>query len=113
MHPQEELQQLLERQKSLKQELQHKKQELLEAQRNRRTILKKQIARAQVRINAKQRKSETRKKILMGACAMDIAANDPGFARILRHSLDAFLERPRDRELFDLPPKEATHGNPS
>ena len=113
MNPEEELQQLRQRQKSLKQELDGQKKELVEAQRKRRAILKKQISRAQVRINSKVRKADTRRKILYGACALDMAAKDPAFARILRNCLDDFLTKPQDRDLLDLPPKESTHGNPS
>ena len=111
--PQKELAELLERKQELEESLTKREAELKQLRRNKKLILEQQIRRAQVRVNAKQRKLETRKKILVGACAMDIAAKDPSFARILRHSLDAFLERERDRELFDLAPKEAAHGNPS
>ena len=103
--PQKELAELLERKQELEESLTKREAELKQLRRNKKLILEQQIRRAQVRVNAKQRKLETRKKILVGACAMDIAAKDPSFARILRHSLDAFLERERDRELFDLPPR--------
>ena len=103
--PQKELAELLERKQELEESLTKREAELKQLRRNKKLILEQQIRRAQVRVNAKQRKLETRKKILVGACAMDIAAKDPSFARILRHSLDAFLERDRDRELFDLPPR--------
>ena len=111
--PQKELAELLERKQELEESLTKREAELKELRRKKKLLLEQQIRRAQVRVNAKERKLETRKKILVGACAMDIAAKDPSFTRILRHSLDAFLERDRDRELFDLAPKEAAHGNPS
>ena len=112
-NPQKELAELNKRKAELEDSLSKREAELKQLRRKKKLILENQIKRAQVRVNAKERKLETRKKILVGACAMDIAAKDPSFARILRHSLDAFLERERDRELFDLPPKEAAHGNPS
>ena len=111
--PQKELDELNKRKAELEDSLSKREADLKQLRRKKKLLLEQQIRRAQVRINAKERKLETRKKILVGACAMDIAAKDPSFARILRHSLDAFLERDRDRELFDLPPKEAAHGNPS
>ena len=50
MNPQEELNELLARQESLKQELKERKKELVEAQRHRKETLKRQIQRAQSRI---------------------------------------------------------------
>ena len=105
--PQKELDALLERKRGLEDNLTKRENELKELRREKKTLLERQIARATSRLNARERKLDTRRKILTGACAMDIAAKDPGFARILRHSLDAFLTLDRDRTLFDLPPKEA------
>ena len=72
MNPQEELNQLLERQEALHQELKERKKELLEAQRLRKETLKRQIRRAQSRITAAQRKRRTRQPdthgLLPGAC---------------------------------------------
>ena len=67
------------------------------------SLLERQIRRAQVRINAKERKRDTRRRILAGACVLDRAAKDPDSARHLKEILDAFLGR--DRALFDLPPR--------
>ena len=105
MTPQEELKQLLQRQESLQQELKDKRKELLDAQRRRTDILKRQIKQAQSRITAAQRKRDTRKKILVGACVLDRADKDPDSARRLRQDLDEFLDRDRDRELFGLAPR--------
>ena len=58
------------------------------------------------------RARDTRHKILAGACVLDRAAKDPVSAKHLKEILDVFLERDRDHQLFDLPPKEAPHGNP-
>ena len=67
MNPQEELNQLLERQEALHQELKEQKKELLEAQRLRKETLKRQIQRAQSRTSAAERKRRTRRLILMGS----------------------------------------------
>ena len=114
MNPQEELNQLLERQEALHQELKERKKELLEAQRVRKDTLKRQIRRAQSRITTAQRKRRTRQP--------DPHGELPG-ARHRRRSRQAgsphersrcvFLERDRDRELFNLAPnKENADGNP-
>ena len=112
MDPQAELQKLLDRQESLKQELKERKKELLDAQRQRKETLKRQIQRAQSRISAAQRKRRTRRLILMGSYLEHVTGDDPDKRDRLIKGLDVFLERDRDRELFDLPPnKENSDGN--
>ena len=112
MNPQEELDQLLDRQEALNQELKARKKELLEAQRLRKDTLKRQIRRAQSRITAAARKLRTRRLILMGSYLEHVTGDDPGKRDRLMKGLDVFLERDRDRELFDLPPnKEISDGN--
>ena len=112
MEPQEELKQLLARQEALKQELKARKKELQEAQRVRKETLKRQIQRAQSRITAAQRKRRTRRLILMGSYLEHVTGDDPAKRASLMKGLDVFLERDRDRELFDLPNKENENGNP-
>ena len=111
MDPQEELQQLLARQESLRQELKAKKKELLEAQRLRKTTLNRQIQRAKSRITARERKLRTRRLILMGSYLEHVTQNDPERKARLMKGLDGFLERDRDRELFDLPSKVQPTGD--
>ena len=113
MQPQEELEQLLARQEALNQELKAKKKELQDAQRRQRDNLQKQIRRAQARISAVERKRRTRRLILMGSYLEHVTANDPDKRDRLIKGLDVFLERDRDRELFDLPHKENPNGKPS
>ena len=113
MEPQDELQQLLARQESLNQELKAKKKELQDAQRRQRDNLQKQIRRAQTRISAAERKRRTRRLILMGSYLEHVTGNDPDKRDRLIKGLDVFLERDRDRELFDLPHKENPNGKPS
>ena len=113
MNPQEELNQLLERQEALHQELKEQKKELLEAQRLRKETLKRQIHRAQSRITAAERKRRTRRLILLGSYLEHVTqATIPASEIRLIKGLDVFLERGRDRELFDLPNKEHKNGNP-
>ena len=105
MDPQEELDQLLARQETLKQELKARKKELVEAQRHRKETLKRQIQRAKSRITAAERKRRTRRLILMGSYLEHVTQADPHSLDRLMKGLDGFLERDRDRELFDLAPK--------
>ena len=114
MEPQDELQQLLDRQEALNQELKAKKKELQDAQRRQRANLQKQIRRAQARVSAAERKRRTRRLILMGSYLEHVTQDDPERKARLMKELDGFLERDRDRGLFDLPPnKENSDGNPA
>ena len=112
MEPQEELEQLLARKETLKQELKARKKELQDAQRRQRDNLKRQIQRAQSRTSAAERKRRTRRLILMGSYLEHVAGDDPCKRDSLMKGRDGFLERDRDRGLFDLPPnKEISDGN--
>ena len=106
MEPQEELEQLLDRQETLKQELKAKKKELLEAQRRQKANLQKQIRRAQARLSTAERKQRTRRLILLGSYLEHVTGDDPAKRDSLLQGLDVFLERDRDRALFDLAPRE-------
>ena len=113
MQPQDELEQLLARQEALNKELKAKKKELQDAQRRQRDNLQKQIRRAQARISAAERKRRTRRLILIGSYLEHVTDNDPDKRDRLIKGLDVFLERDRDRELFELAPnKEISDGNP-
>ena len=112
MNPQEELDQLLQRQEVLHQELKERKKELLEAQRVRKETLKRQIRRAQSRITTAERKRRTRRLILLGSYLEHVTGDDPGKRDSLMQGLDVFLDRDRDRELFGLPHKENENGKP-
>ena len=112
MQPQAELEQLLASQEALNQELKAKKKELQEAQRRQRDNLQKQIRRAQTRVSAADRKHRTRRLILMGSYLEHVTQADPERKDRLMKELDGFLERDRDRALFDLTPnKENSDGN--
>ena len=101
------------RQEALNQELKAKKKELQDAQRRQRDNLQKQIRRVQARISAAERKRRTRRLILIGSYLEHVTGNDPDKRDRLIKGLDVFLERDRDRELFELAPnKEISDGNP-
>ena len=83
--------------RQLKEELAQKKAKLKVAQ-----------ARIRARISVRNRKRRTRCLILVGSYMEHVIQTDPDLkARIIK-GLDGFLERDRDRELFDLAPKEKT-----
>ena len=111
MNPQEELQKLLDRQEALKKELAERKKELQEAQRRRKDVLKRQIQRAKSRITAAERKRRTRRLILIGSYIDHVTQSDPHSLERLLKGLDEFLERDRDRELFDLAPRNTEKTN--
>ena len=69
------------------------------------SLLERQIRRAQVRINAKERKRRTRRLILLGSYLDHCMETDLDSKTRAMKGLNGFLER--DRALFDLPPKEA------
>ena len=69
------------------------------------SLLERQIRRAQVRINAKERKRRTRRLILLGSYLDHCMEKDLDSKTRAMKGLNGFLER--DRALIDLPPKEA------
>ena len=104
--PQKELAELLERKQELEDSLTKREADLKQLRRKKKLILEQQIRRAQVRINTKERKRRTRRLILLGSYLDDIIQNDPVSMKRVSKGLDEFLERDRDRELFDLPPRQ-------
>ena len=58
--------------------------------------------------STEQRKLETRRKILAGAWILHRQDHDDRLRLMLMQGLDEFLERDKDRALFNLPPKEGS-----
>jgi len=54
----------------------------------------------------RERKDDTRRKIIYGALAMEHADGHPDFAAVMERLLNRYVVRPGDRKLFDLPPRE-------
>ena len=75
--------------------------------------LKAAEARIRARISVRERKRRTRRLILIGSYMEHVTKTDPDRKARLMKELDGFLERDRDRELFDLLPKEGSHLKPS
>ena len=83
--------------RQLKEELAQKKAKLKVAQ-----------ARIRARISVRDRKRRTRRLILIGSFMEHVTQTDPDLKARLMKGIDGFLERDRDRELFDLVPKEVS-----
>ena len=96
--------------KSLQEKYEIEAQELMEKLAKKKAKLKAAEARIRGRISVRERKRRTRRLILMGSYLEHVTQNDLERKARLMKELDGFLERDRDRELFDLPRKEATHG---
>ena len=80
--------------RQLKEELAQKKAKLKAAE-----------ARIRARISVRNRKRRTRCLILVGSYMEHVIQTDTDLKARLIKGLDGFLERDRDRELFDLPPR--------
>ena len=76
----------------------------IEKLKERRAQLSNRIARLRNVERAKERKRETRRKILVGAAVIAEAKKFPKTERWLRRMLARRLTRPRDRALFGLEP---------
>ena len=79
-------------------------QRLEELEQRKAQILNK-IARLRNVESAKDRKRDTRRKILAGSWVLAEAETDPALSQRLRTGLDAFLERDGDREVWGLTPR--------
>jgi hypothetical protein len=66
--------------------------------------LEARIQALEARNKLKERKNDTRKKILIGSYYLSQASKENAFHE-LKQIMDAFLERENDRQLFGLPPK--------
>ena len=77
--------------------------------RKKKAKLKAAEARIRARISVRERKRRTRRLILIGSYLEHVTKTDPDRKARLMKELDGFLERDRDRELFDLLPKEGSH----
>lgn len=69
--------------------------------------LQMEAARLQTELKSEKRKADAKRKILMGAGAMSLAASDAAFAAALKDHLHKTVRRPADRELLGLDPLAA------
>ena len=106
MDLEERLDELKSRKRELQDRLGQSKKEFLSLQKEKKRTLENQIRRAQYRITAAERKRRTRQLILIGSVVKKKADQDSRTRLWLLHALDEDLDRPQDRELFDLDPKK-------
>ena len=71
-------------------------------------MIRKYARRVRSRLSARERKTDTRRKILVGAMMLKVADHHPKTKEFMLQNLNDFLEHPRDRAVFDLPPKEGS-----
>ena len=96
--------------RSLQSTYESEAQDLREKLAKKKAKLKAAEGRIRARISTRERKLRTRRLILIGSYMEHVTQTDPDQRDSLMKGLDGFLERDRDRELFDLAPKEASHG---
>ena len=106
MELEERLEDLKNRKRELQGRLAQSKKEFLSLQKEKKRTLENQIRRAQYRITAAERKRRTRRLILIGSVVKKKADQDSKTRLWLDQALDEDLNRPQDRELFDLDPKK-------
>ena len=106
MDLEERLAELKSRKRELQDRLGQSKKEFLSLQKEKKRTLENQIRRAQYRITAAERKRRTRQLILIGSVVKKKADQDSKTRLWLDQALDEDLDRPQDRELFDLGPKK-------
>ena len=69
--------------------------------------IKAELQRLNAREQQAERKRDTRRKILLGARVLDRIARGELAEAEVKADMERFLERDRDRALFDLPPRAA------
>ena len=77
--------------------------ERIEKLRAQKEALATRIRREEAKVRTRERKDDTRRKILAGAAVLDEAEQKPEFNAQLVKLLSRFLSRPDDRALFGLP----------
>jgi large subunit ribosomal protein L7/L12 len=75
----------------------------LDSLKKKRDIINARIRLVQNREQSKERKDNTRRKILIGSYYLDQANKNNSFNDIVK-LMDSYLTRDSDRMLFDLPP---------
>lgn len=81
-----------------------KNQERIETLRSRRAQIDAELLRLEAKAKAEDRKTDTRRKILIGAVVMQEMEKRPDFATWMRKLIGQRLTRSRDRALFGMGP---------
>ena len=98
------IEKLRKKQDDLEEKARASRQRIQALKRKKRQVLTRQVRRAQARLNTHERRRRTRRLILIGTLVEHQVNHSEEAQSRLRHDLDVFLKRERDRELFDLPP---------
>ena len=94
----------------LKKDYEKQERELKDKLAKKKAKLEAATRRLRARAAATERKQDTRRKILAGALVLARAAQDTKANQQLTEGLDEFLERDRDRALFNLGPRPTDAG---
>ena len=100
-----ELEALQQKQTAMKAELSQRRKNLVELQQKKQRVLKAQIRRAQARITNAERKRRTHRLVLLGTYLDHRMETDPISKTRAMEGLDEFMERDRDRAVFNLAPR--------
>ena len=68
--------------------------------------IKAELQRLDARERQAERKRDTRRKILAGAMVLDRVARGVLTEQLFLRDMDEFLDRPHERALFELPPRQ-------
>ena len=71
------------------------------------TKLNAELQAAEEQEAEEERKREMQRNMLIGRAFQIAAKKDPKVKTLMDNLLDGFLEKERDRQLFDLPPRSA------
>lgn len=77
-------------------------EELLAELEAKKSQLDARIQKKRAAVRTRQRKLDTRRKIIAGALALEHASIDQAFGTALKRLIDQHVTRPDDRKLFDL-----------
>ena len=106
--PKAQLDSLREKRAGVKLAAKQKRDRAKAAERDQVRAIDRRIRRAESRLRGEDRRRDTRRKILAGAWVLAEAERSPAARDKLRRGLDGFLDKDRDRELFELAPKEGS-----
>jgi hypothetical protein len=81
-----------------------KRRERIDRIKEKKAALEARLRQEYGRERARQRKTDTRRKILAGAAVLSEAETRPQYHAQLMRLLGRFLTKPEDRALFELPP---------
>lgn len=79
-------------------------QNRIESLRSRRAQIDAELTRLEAKARGEARKADTRRKILIGALVLQEMTSNPDLEKLVMELAAERLTKPRDRDLFQLPP---------